>query len=181
MEEAVVGFDAEVVRIAAEGGFETRGTVLPEWIDYNGHMNVAYYLVAFDHGLDGFVDTLDFDAAARQRTQMTTMTLEGHIQYLGELMEGQAYRVHNQLYDYDSKRMHIAQTMYGINEDGSEFLSSTMEWMSLSVSLETRRSAPFRQEVIDAFDAVWAVQKDWEKPTWISRSIGLPPGKSMVR
>ena len=23
-------------------------TVLPEWIDHNGHMNVAYYVLAFD-------------------------------------------------------------------------------------------------------------------------------------
>ena len=174
-------FDAEVVREAAESGFEMRGTVLPEWIDYNGHMNVAYYLVAFDTGLDYFVDILKFDAEARKRTQMTTMTLEGHIQYLGELMEGQSYRLHNQLYDYDSKRMHLAQTMYGINDDGSEFVSATMEWMSLSVSLETRRSAPFRAEVLEAFAAVWEVQKDWEKPAWVSRSIGLPAGKSLVR
>lgn len=174
-------FDAEVVREAAESGFEMRGTVLPEWIDYNGHMNVAYYLVAFDTGLDYFVDILKFDAEARKRTQMTTMTLEGHIQYLGELMEGQSYRLHNQLYDYDSKRMHLAQTMYGINDDGSEFVSATMEWMSLSVSLETRRSAPFRDEVLEAFAAVWEVHKDWEKPAWVSRSIGLPPGKSLVR
>jgi len=176
-----VGFDAEAVRKAAESGFEKRGIVLPEWIDYNGHMNVAYYLVAFDSGLDFFVDTLDFDEAARKRTQMTTMTLEGHIQYLGELMEGQAYRLHNHLYDFDSKRMHLVQTMYGINADGSEFVSATMEWMSLSVSLETRRSAPFRDEVLEALNAVWEVQKDWEAPAWVSRSIGLPPGKSLVR
>ena len=121
-------FDAVEVRKAAENGFEQRGTVLPEWIDYNGHMNVAYYLVAFDSGLDFFVDTLKYDAEARKRTQMTTMTLEGHIQYMGELMEGQSYRLQNQLYDYDSKRMHIVQTMYGINEDGSEFLSTSIPW-----------------------------------------------------
>ncbi len=174
-------FDAVEVRKAAENGFEQRGTVLPEWIDYNGHMNVAYYLVAFDSGLDFFVDTLKYDAEARKRTQMTTMTLEGHIQYMGELMEGQSYRLQNQLYDYDSKRMHIVQTMYGINEDGSEFLSATMEWMSLSVSLKTRRSAPFRDEVLEAFAVVWDVHKDWERPSFVSRSIGLPPGKSHVR
>ena len=176
-----MGFDAEVVRQAAANGFETRNRVLPDWIDYNGHMNVAYYLVAFDSGLDTFVDTLGFDEAARNKTRMTTMTLEGHIQYLGELMEGQEYRLHNQLYDYDSKRMHLAQHMYGIADDGTEFLSATMEWMSLSVSLETRRSAPFRDEVMDAFAAVWDVQQDWDAPAWISRSIGLPPGKSLVR
>ena len=62
MEEVAVSFDAAADRKAAETGFESRGKVLPEWIDYNGHMNVAYYLVAFDTGLDSFVDTLDFDA-----------------------------------------------------------------------------------------------------------------------
>ena len=176
-----MGFDANVVREVAAKGFEHRRRVLPEWIDYNGPMNVAYYLVAFDTGFDTFVDTLDFGEAARKATNMTTMTLEGHVQYLGELMEGQEYRVHSQLYDYDAKRMHLIQTMYGINDDGSEFLSATMEWMSLSVSLETRRAAPFKDEVMEALAEVWAVQKDWEAPDWVSRSIGLPPGKSLVR
>ncbi|MGB1147930.1 MAG: thioesterase family protein, partial [Alphaproteobacteria bacterium] len=74
-----MGFDANVVREVAAKGFEHRRRVLPEWIDYNGHMNVAYYLVAFDTGFDTFVDTLDFGEAARKATNMTTMTLEGHV------------------------------------------------------------------------------------------------------
>ena len=115
------------------------------------------------------------------RTQMTTMTLEGHVQYLGELMEGQTYRLRNQLYDYDAKRMHLIQQMFGVNEDGSEFLSATMEWMSLSVSLETRRSAPFHEDVMEALALVWEIHKDWDAPDWVGRSIGLPPGKSLVR
>jgi len=176
-----VGFDLDAVRAAAQSGFALEGKVLPAWIDYNGHMNVAYYLVAFDTGLDAFVDALDFGEAARMRTQMTTMTLEGHVQYLGELMEGQTYRLRNQLYDYDAKRMHLIQQMFGVNEDGSEFLSATMEWMSLSVSLETRRSAPFHEDVMEALALVWEVHKDWDAPDWVGRSIGLPPGKSLVR
>lgn len=176
-----MGFDANAVRAAAQSGFALDGKVLPDWIDYNGHMNVAYYLVAFDAGLDAFVDALDFGEEARMRTQMTTMTLEGHVQYLGELMEGQTYRLRNQLYDYDAKRMHLIQHMFGVNEDGSEFLSATMEWMSLSVSLETRRSAPFHADVMEALAVVWHEHKDWEQPDWVQRSIGLPPGKSMVR
>jgi len=176
-----VGFDINAIRTGAASGFEHRSTVLPEWIDYNGHMNVAYYLVAFDTGFDAFIDAVGFGEEARNATQMTTMTLEGHVQYLGELMEGQAYRVQSQLYDYDTKRMHIIQSLYGINDDGSDFLSATMEWMSLSVSLETRRAAPFNQEVVDALALVWEAQKTWETPDWVSRSIGLPPGKSLVR
>ena len=30
--------------------------VLAEWIDYNGHMNVAYYTLAFDKALDFFFE-----------------------------------------------------------------------------------------------------------------------------
>ena len=54
-----MGFDLDAVRAAAQSGFALEGKVLPAWIDYNGHMNVAYYLVAFDTGLDAFVDALE--------------------------------------------------------------------------------------------------------------------------
>ena len=31
-------------------------TVPPEWIDYNGHMNVAYYTMAFDQAADEILE-----------------------------------------------------------------------------------------------------------------------------
>ena len=104
---------------------------------------------------------------------------------MGELMEGQSYRLcKTSSTTYDSKRMHVAQTMYGINEDGSEFLSATMEWMSL-VRLPRNPAvcAVSVQEVLGRLSqrCLGRPQGLGSDPAWVSRSIGLPPGKSLVR
>ena len=62
-----------------------REPVRPEWIDYNGHMNVAYYLLAFDHACDAFLDYMGMDDASRARTGGTTFTVEAHVTYQREV------------------------------------------------------------------------------------------------
>ena len=66
-----------------------RETVRPEWIDYNGHMNVAYYVLAFDHAVDRFLELLNLGPAYRERTGCTTYALEAHVHYLQEVKEGE--------------------------------------------------------------------------------------------
>ena len=53
-----------------------RGKVLPEWIDWNGHMNVAYYVMAFDLATDALFDQLNMGKAYREGTNCSTFTLE---------------------------------------------------------------------------------------------------------
>ena len=69
-----------------------REAVLPEWTDYNGHMNVAFYLLAFDHATDAFFDHLDLGHAYRKRTDCSLFTLEAHVSYAKELNEGDPLR-----------------------------------------------------------------------------------------
>ncbi|GIS88964.1 MAG: hypothetical protein CM1200mP18_16740 [Gammaproteobacteria bacterium] len=67
--------------------------VLPEWIDFNGHMNVAFYVKAFDHGVDGLTDYVDIGPQKVLRARGTsTFTLEMHINYLQELHLGDPKR-----------------------------------------------------------------------------------------
>ena len=83
-----------------------REVVLPEWIDYNGHMNVAYHVLAFDHACDAFLDYVGLDETYRTRTGGTTFAAECHITYLRELDAGAPLRFATQLFDYDEKRFH---------------------------------------------------------------------------
>jgi acyl-CoA thioesterase FadM len=80
--------------------------VKPEWIDYNGHMNVAYYVLAFDKALDNFCDRIDVGAAYVKRTNQSIFTLEMHVHYRQEVLEGDPLRFTFQLLDADEKRMH---------------------------------------------------------------------------
>jgi acyl-CoA thioester hydrolase len=101
------------------------GVVKPEWIDVNGHMNVAYYVLAFDLAVDASV--------------------ESHITYQQELMEGDPYIVTAQILAYDDKRIHQFQRLYHAEK---YFLAATGEWMNLHVDLETRRVSVWPESVL---------------------------------
>jgi acyl-CoA thioesterase FadM len=81
-----------------------RETVRPEWIDYNGHMNVAFYVLAFDHATDVFFDFLELGEPYRQQTGNSLFALEAHIVYKAELKQGETLRVTTQLLAHDEKR-----------------------------------------------------------------------------
>ena len=101
----------DLARIRAP--FETdRLFVRPEWIDYNGHMNVAYYIKAFDEAFDELYVIMGVDGAAIRRTGISTFTAEMHITYQREVKEGDHLRITTQLIDFDAKRMHFIQCMY---------------------------------------------------------------------
>src|ERR1039458_5036664 len=59
--------------------------ILPEWLDYNGHMNVAYFMLVFDHGTDAFYPLIGLGKPYRQRTGKSTFAVESHITYQREL------------------------------------------------------------------------------------------------
>ena len=88
------------------------GVVLPEWIDANGHMNVAYYVLAFDLGVDALWEELGITPEYMERSYGSTFAVESHIVYEQELMEGDPYIVTSQILAYDDKRIHQFQRLY---------------------------------------------------------------------
>jgi hypothetical protein len=67
-------------------------TVRPEWVDYNGHMSEAYYVLIFGEATDAFYDHVGLDHAARQRDRVSIYTVEAHIRYLVEAHEAACRR-----------------------------------------------------------------------------------------
>ena len=115
-----------------EGLFdEYRDVVRPEWIDYNGHLNVGYYALVFDYATDAFLDALGLDAPGRERMGATTFALESHLTYQREVVEAEKLRFTTHLLDFDQKRIHYFHTM--IRERDGE-VSATNELISLYVS-----------------------------------------------
>jgi acyl-CoA thioester hydrolase len=144
--------------------------VRPEWIDYNGHMNVAYYLVAFDNATDVFFDALGFDAAWRARSGCSFFAVEGHIRYLGETKLGQNLAVETRLLAADAKRIHYFHTM---RVEGSDAIASTFESLSLHVDMATRRSAKFAAEDLARVRAVAAVHAKLPPPDGVGRAVAM--------
>ena len=79
-----------------------RATVLPEWIDWNGHMNVAYYVLVFDHATDAFLDYLGMGQAYRDEQNCSAFVVETHVNYQRELVAGDPMRITTQLLGFDS-------------------------------------------------------------------------------
>lgn len=149
-----------------------RAVVLPEWIDYNGHMNVAYYLLAFDHATDDFLDYLGLDAAHRAASGGTTFAGDIHLTYQREVRQGDPLRITAQLLGYDDKRLRFFCHMYHAGED---YLAATMESLSLYVDLERRRVAAFPAEIRARLAEVFAAHRALPLPPEAGRVIAKPP------
>ncbi len=85
-----------------------RAKIQPDWIDYNGHLRDAYYVVALSHAVDDVMDDLGLDAAYRERTRCTLYTLELHMHYLHEIKSSDELELVTQVLDFDRKRIHAA-------------------------------------------------------------------------
>ena len=144
--------------------------VHPDWIDYNGHMNLAYYMLAFDHATDAFFDFLGLGVNYMKARAGSTFTLEAHITYDRELMLDAPLRVDTQLLAHDAKRLHYMHFMYHAEEG---YLASTNELISLHVSMETRRSAAMPDDVQARLEAVAAAHAILPRPDQAGRVISI--------
>ena len=151
---------------------EHRDVVRPEWIDDNGHLNMGYYMVAFDLATDTWLDHIGLDASERARG-VTTFTLESHVNYLRELREAAPLRFTTRLLAYDQKRIHYFHEMHHAT-DG--FLAATNELMSLHVNLATRRAAPMAADVLARLADVLSRHETLPVPPQVGRRIGLDSG-----
>jgi len=149
-----------------------RGVVLPGWVDYNGHMNVAYYLVAFDLATDVFLDWIGLDKAHRDARGGTTFTGEVHIGYRRELREGDPLRVATQLLSYDRKRIRYLHKMYHAEQG---FEAAFAENLSLYVDLNQRRVAEMAPETLQRLQEVLAAHQTLGIPEEAGSTIARPP------
>lgn len=146
-----------------------REAVRPEWIDYNGHMNVAYYVLVFDHATDALFEHLEIGAAYRRRTGSSIFALELHVVYLAELKQDMRLRVSTQILDLDDKRLHFFHRMYDA-ERGTP--SACLEIMGLNVDMATRKATPFPPETLARLQAVAAAHATLPRPAEAGRVIG---------
>lgn len=151
--------------------FDTyRAEVQEAWIDYNKHMNMGYYMVVFDDATGGFFKAVGLDRAHRQKHNVTTFSLEAHINYVREVGLGDTLRFTTRLIDFDAKRLHYFHEMWHASEG---YLASTNELISLHVSQETRRAAPMAPEILKRLAAIKTAHARLPPSPYIGRTIGL--------
>ena len=143
-----------------------RDHVQPEWLDGNGHMNLAYYVLVFDRGTDAWLDLAGLGAAYRQ-TGRSVFAVESHILYRQEVGAGAPLLVRTRLAAAVGKRIHLLHEMHS---DGVEV--AVQEVLFLHVDLVTRRTIPFSG--LEAARIATLLPSDLKDPAWIGRRVGQP-------
>ncbi len=144
--------------------------VRSEWIDYNGHMNVAYYVLAFDHATDGLLDYLDIGESYIRETNNSYFILENHVNYLQEVTAGEPLTFTLQMLDHDDKRLHYFTRMYH-GEKG--FLAATYEALGMHIDMDQRRSAPMPGATFERLAALKAEHSALPWPEQAGKVMGI--------
>lgn len=147
-------------------------TVRDAWIDYNGHMNVGYYHVAFDLAAEPFFAWLGLDDDYRRTHRVSTFALESHLNFLREVKAGDRLRFEAMLVDFDYKRIHFFQRMYHADEG---YLAATYESLSVHVDMTRRRTAPMGEPLRARLDAVLSAHRELPRPEQLGHVISAHP------
>lgn len=143
--------------------------VRPEWMDYNGHMNVAYYVLAFDQATDAMYELWDTGEAYLARG-FSLFTLAMNVDYFRELLSGDMLRIESRLIDVDHKRVHYVHEMY---HQGSNELAASNECLCMNVSMATRRSTPFPPEICASLQRLLQARQDEPLPEFVGRKLRI--------
>ncbi|WP_016704216.1 thioesterase family protein [Pseudomonas chlororaphis] len=148
--------------------------IIPDWVDYNGHLRDAFYLLIFSYATDALMDQLGMDSNHREASGNSLFTLELHLNYLHEVKLDTEVEVRTQIIGHDRKRLHLYHSLHKVGDD-LELAGN--EQMLLHVDLAGPHSAPFSEPVLNRLRAIAAEQADLPAPAWIGRVIALPPEK----
>lgn len=149
--------------------------VLPQWIDFNGHMNVGYYHVVFDQACEPFFHWLGMTPEFRAQHGSTTFAVEAHLTFVREVKEGAPLRFETRLLDFDHKRVHFYQEMFHATEG---YLAATHESLSVHVHLPTRRTAPMPEVLTARLAEVLEAHRALPRPWQVGHVISArPPAK----
>ena len=148
-------------------------TVIEDWIDYNGHLNMAFYNVLFDRTVDHFYDHIGV-GASYVKNGGSLFTLETHLHYIQELAVKDEVSIVLQLLDFDPKRLHFIELMYH-SEHG--YLAATSEQLAIHVDMSSRRSAPMPDTALARLGDIRAIHAQVPEPEYVGHRIGIRKSK----
>ncbi|SMG51020.1 thioesterase family protein [Paraburkholderia susongensis] len=150
-----------------------RETVRTEWVDYNGHMRDAFYLLIFSLAGDELIDLIGLPDAVRKKRQRSIYTLEAHINYLREIKEGTQVRVDMRVLAHDTKRLHLYLEMFVPDSNRVEPVA-TGEQMLLHVDTSGPRGVAFDPDVEARVRELARAHAALPPARFAGRVIGLP-------
>ena len=147
------------------------GRVKPEWIDYNGHMNIAYYTMAFDIAMDKFMaDQFGMDESYILENLTGPFALQSTYTYMAEMQKEEGFEVFGRLIDYDEKRIHFFLAMFR-QRDGA--LSATCESLSMNVHHESRKASAYSSSMLERIAETCRKTESFPLPEQVGQTIGI--------
>ncbi|MFF1396263.1 thioesterase family protein [Streptomyces sp. NPDC058287] len=146
-------------------------TVRAEWIDYNGHMSEAFYVLVFGHATDALMIETGLHSGYRESTGCSLYTVESHLRYLRDVPEGSALAVRSRVLGAAAKKARFTHEMYVVAAPGAKPAEdaqpvATTELLAVHVDQKAGRAAPFPDEVRERFTELTE-----PAPEWAGRSI----------
>ena len=123
--------------------------IIKDWIDYNGHMNLSYYILVFDMGAEVILSKFEMGEHSAKTTKKSTMVVETRTNYLKEVKENEEVIISLSYFDHDKKRLHYKLEMH---EKSTNNLSATTEVLALYMNLNERKVSEFEKEKIKIMD-----------------------------
>jgi len=117
--------------------------ITKDWVDYNNHMNMAYYVLIFDEAWEVALEKFNMGASAAKNLKRSTMVVETNTKYLKEVKEGETVDINLTFFDHDKKRLHLKMEMVS---KGTKKTSASMEWISLYIDLSKRKVTEFEED-----------------------------------
>ena len=130
--------------------------IIKEWVDYNNHLNMAYYILIFDQGLEVLLEKFKMGADSARNEKRSTMVVETNTKYINEVKESDEVDIMLTFFDHDKKRLHLKLEMI---EKKTKKISASIEWLSLYVNLETRKVSEFENQKIKIMSDFIALNK----------------------
>jgi acyl-CoA thioester hydrolase len=146
----------------------------PQWIDYNGHLNMAHYNVLFDRAIDDLWLRIGIGPEYMKARNNSTFTAECHVRYVREIHLDDPAQVSILVVAADDKRIHTFKELRHATEG---WLSATSENMTLHIDMTARKVAPFPPDIGARVQQLAAAPRAVQRPEGIGRSIGMPSKK----
>lgn len=143
--------------------------VKDDWLDENGHMNVAYYMSAFDDGGEVFFSDPGIGWDYTRQKVGTVFIVSSKVDYFSELMAGQKFHVTSRLLEFNEKMLNVYYEIL----DAEKRLCARAEILYIHILFATRKSAPMPLEVLARLDKILNAHQREPLPENLGAGVGI--------
>lgn len=150
--------------------YEDRLAVKSEWLDPNGHMNVAFYLRAVDDGSNAFFDDIGLGWAYTESGVGSVFVTQCNMDFRQELFAGDPLVIATRLIDWNPKLLHCyAEVLHA----DKRYIAATCETLYIHIDFKTRRSAPMPVSAQQRLSEILATHQTVPRPAHLNRPLGI--------